>query len=416
MGYMSSGNAEVDRMGSFSIKGNIIAPEWYKTIIRENGKPYLLAISLLADIVYWYRPNEVRDQQSGNVVGWQKRFSGDLLQKSYEQYADYYGESKRSIKTAIDHLVKLGVIERIFRDIRMKNGQKLYNVMYISLNVDRLDEITHAKTPGLTEEHMKQKRAEDEIAEIIHEHTGMSDEICTEDAGGGTKFCRRSDKTMQEVVQNNAAPSTSSCDTLLQNNVTPPTRDCGTNTKTTTENTYREHNNPILSSDRALKITAAPELARQMGIMTDTMDGMDKTDELTEDARRYRELVYDNTDYYWHMENDSHSQREMYKNLVELICDVVCAKNSKPIRINRAEYPAEIVKSRLLKLESTHIEYVIDKLSENPNFRGIDNERAYMLTCLFNAPITIDTHYQQMVNHDMYGGGWEEKGIIPKRE
>ena len=91
MGYMSSGNASVDRMGTVSIKGNIIPPEWYKTITRENGKPYLLAISLLADIVYWYRPNEVRDQQSGNVIGWQKRFSGDLLQKSYEQYADYYG-------------------------------------------------------------------------------------------------------------------------------------------------------------------------------------------------------------------------------------------------------------------------------------------------------------------------------------
>ncbi len=76
-----------------------------------------------------------------------------------------------------------------------------------------------------------------------------------------------------------------------------------------------------------------------------------------------------------------------------------------------AEYPAEVVRSRLLKLNSEHLEYVVDKLQENPNYNGIDNVRAYMLTCLFNAPVTCGTHYQQMANHDMFGGGWDEKEI-----
>ena len=61
MGYLTSGNQIVDAMGSLNITGNIIPTIWYRTILRENGKPYLLAIAILADIVYWYRPVEVRD-------------------------------------------------------------------------------------------------------------------------------------------------------------------------------------------------------------------------------------------------------------------------------------------------------------------------------------------------------------------
>lgn len=59
MGYLTSGNEIVDAMGSINISGNIIPAVWYRTITKENGKPYLLAIVILADIVYWYRPSEV---------------------------------------------------------------------------------------------------------------------------------------------------------------------------------------------------------------------------------------------------------------------------------------------------------------------------------------------------------------------
>ena len=53
MGYLTSGNIIVDAMGSINITGNIIPAVWYRTITKENGKPYLLAIVILADIVYW---------------------------------------------------------------------------------------------------------------------------------------------------------------------------------------------------------------------------------------------------------------------------------------------------------------------------------------------------------------------------
>lgn len=147
MPYMgSSGNNTVDAMGQFAMSGNITPMEWYKTIVRENGKPYLLAITILSDIVYWFRPTEVRDERTGQVVGWRKKFSGDLLQKSYKQYENLFGESRRSIKAAFDALVDLGVIIREFRDVKIGDGdaeRTLYNVMFLDLNVERLNELTY---------------------------------------------------------------------------------------------------------------------------------------------------------------------------------------------------------------------------------------------------------------------------------
>ena len=82
MGYRSSGNLTVDAMGSIAISGNVIPEEWYKHILKPTtGKPYLLAITILADLVYWHRPTEVRDERTGEVIGWKKKFHGEMLQK-----------------------------------------------------------------------------------------------------------------------------------------------------------------------------------------------------------------------------------------------------------------------------------------------------------------------------------------------
>ncbi len=63
MGYLySSGNEIVDAVGKLAFIGDIIPHTWYKTILRDNGKPYLNAIIILADITYWYRPSEVREE------------------------------------------------------------------------------------------------------------------------------------------------------------------------------------------------------------------------------------------------------------------------------------------------------------------------------------------------------------------
>lgn len=149
MGYLTSGNQIVDAMGSLNITGNIIPTIWYRTILRENGKPYLLAIAILADIVYWYRPVEVRDPATGQVSGWKKKFSGDILRQSYQYYADLFGESKKTVKMAIDRLETFRVLRREFRTIFHGEGLVSNNVMYLRLVPEQLYRLTYPEAePG----------------------------------------------------------------------------------------------------------------------------------------------------------------------------------------------------------------------------------------------------------------------------
>ena len=133
----------------------------------------------------------------------------------------------------------------------------------------------------------------------------------------------------------------------------------------------------------------------------DAIDVMDETS-------AYMALIRDNLEYEHHIKYGQHGDREMYEEIYETVCDVVCVKR-KTIRINGEEYPYELVKSRFLKLNSGHVEYVMSCMRETVT--KITNIRAYLITALYNAPSTMSHYYQQEVQHDMYGGGWEEKGI-----
>ena len=101
--------------------------------------------------------------------------------------------------------------------------------------------------------------------------------------------------------------------------------------------------------------------------------------------------------------------RELYDELFEIICEVVCVKHMT-VRIDGDEYPYELVKAKYLKLNSSHLNYVIACMKNTTTKNA--NIKVYMVTTLYNAPNTINHYYQQKVQHDMYGGGWHEKGIV----
>ena len=79
------------------------------------------------------------------------------------------------------------------------------------------------------------------------------------------------------------------------------------------------------------------------------------------------------------------------------------APGGRLIRIAGDDYPAEVVKSRFLKLNSSHIEYVLDRMRENTTY--VRNIKKYLLAALYNAPATMDSYYTSLVSHDLYGGG-----------
>ena len=121
---------------------------------------------------------------------------------------------------------------------------------------------------------------------------------------------------------------------------------------------------------------------------------IDRTDEI-DSYNNYREVIYENIEY--EMLCERYDQRTLDE-IVETMLDYICGKRES-VKVGGAEYPPEIVKSRLLKLDQFHIEYVIDCIKKNTT--KIGNIRAYLLTTLYNAPTTIDHFYTTLVNHDM---------------
>lgn len=137
---------EVEAIGQFNITGNVIPNSWFKTIVGDTGKPNVNAIMVLSDIVYWYRPTEVRDERTGATIGFQRKFKGDLLQRSYKQLSDQFGISKQSAMRAVVLLEKLGAVTRVFKTVET-GGTVLNNVLFIRPNVERLFELTYPGTP-----------------------------------------------------------------------------------------------------------------------------------------------------------------------------------------------------------------------------------------------------------------------------
>ena len=286
---VNTGNASVDALAEMSISGNVTPVNWYKTILRENGKPYLLAICVLSEIVYWYRPVEVRDEHSGMTIGYRKKFREDLLQKTYNDFAEQFGESRRSVKAAFDRLEEIGVIRREFRNIETNSGMVLNNVMYIDLCVDKLYTCTYLDIPG-----------DDEDVENTGE--GIQKQAEYQANKPVTKFCTTSYKTLYDPPTKFCTTPYKTCMTLLQNFVPP-------------------------------------------------------------------------------------SHKMMYPLIQSFV-----------IQIQRI---LQRIRSRLEKIDFHTMEYVLECLRNNAT--KVRNIRSYMLTTLYNAPVTCSNYYKAEVNHDFYG-------------
>ena len=84
--------------------------------------------------------------------------------------------------------------------------------------------------------------------------------------------------------------------------------------------------------------------------------------------------------------------------IVNLLVDT-CATNRKLLHIAGDDKPAEVVRSRFMKLNADHIRFVLKCLAENSS--PIRNMKQYLLASLYNAPTTMQLSYQNQTNHDL---------------
>ncbi len=119
----------------------------------------------------------------------------------------------------------------------------------------------------------------------------------------------------------------------------------------------------------------------------------------------YREIIKDNIDYDV-LKQSNRLDGDRIDEIVDIILETVCTAR-KTLRIAGDDYPAELVKSKFLKLDHSHIEFVLDCMKQNTS--KIRNIKQYLRAVLFNAPSTIDNYYTALVAHDMAAGYFKKE-------
>lgn len=328
----STGNKISDRVAEINITGNVIPSVWFKTIVNDKGRPYLLAIMILSEIVYWYRPVEERDENTGEFIGYRTKFKQDLLQKSYKDLAEYYQVTKRQVTDAIIMLEKLGVIHREFRTIE-KNKVRCNNVLFIRLNPEKLRDLTYP-----------------------HDKENEEVENPQNTGGSSPSYDKESDIPEPEAKSGNVDNVNKGTPLSRKNGIGSHEKTGQAITKfreTNTENTNRRLlYNPISSN----------HLAR------------DECIDLFAEQISYDEI---RCDY-----SDNQCALDVLDQCVEIAGNVMSSKKST-FRISGEDMPAEYVIGRLSKMNILHMKYVLDSfLSNETKVRKIQN---YLLTCMVNS-------------------------------
>lgn len=169
----------------------------------------------------------------------------------------------------------------------------------------------------------------------------------------------------------------------------PPKQENPVQAKPEQENPAQLNTNPL----RTKKSKTYPSIYPAEPEMTDFTNGLDRVEMVT----AYREIIKSNIEYDILVERYG---VERMDETVELMLEVILSKRPY-IRISGDDFPREVVKSRFLKINFSHLEYVFDCIDQNTTKVG--NIKAYLLAALYNAPATMDSYCRAEVNHDLYG-------------
>lgn len=137
----------VFNIGKINFVGNIIPHTWFQHIRYPKNKkgktrPNVNAIVILADICYWYRPIIEKDETTGEIIGYRKKFKGERLQKNYNSIAKQFGFTAKQTRDAINFLESMGLITKeVQQRYELEDGKVLYNVLFIepiSQNIEKI--------------------------------------------------------------------------------------------------------------------------------------------------------------------------------------------------------------------------------------------------------------------------------------
>ncbi len=214
----------------------------------------------------------------------------------------------------------------------------------------------------------------------------------------------------QPDEEQEATPPISDLPTLENPTLDNPTLEKPTQEKPTLENPM-QLNKDIQKTDLPKKEKSNTDLSSTDSIPIHSLNPLPydgeaatpperKRKEATDAYSVYEEIIKDNIEYD-HFVRYGQVDKDRLDEIVSIILETVCSKR-KTIRIAGDDYPAELVKAKFMKLNSSHIEFVFDCMKENTT--KIRNIKQYLKAVLFNAPNTIDSYYTALVAHDIATG------------
>jgi hypothetical protein len=125
------------------LTGNITPHDWYEKFTNSRGRPDLSLISVLSEIVYWYRPKRIKDNQTGNF-NYINKFIGDAWQTSYEHFEKKFGFNREKLRRIFVKLEQMGICYREFRNVKLR-GQTYNNRLFIHLSSQFLSSYANNK-------------------------------------------------------------------------------------------------------------------------------------------------------------------------------------------------------------------------------------------------------------------------------
>ena len=315
---VSSGNEIVDAIGQMNITGNVVPTSWFSKIKLDSGRPDTVAIIILSELLYWYRPTESKDEVTGQTI-WKKKFYADLLQKSIGDLADKFNFSYEQVKQALNRLQESGYIIKRKRH-EIINGRKYGNHLYIELVPGRIKDLMHIES-------VEPAESTEPTILLIDDPRGIENQgLVNEELRVGVSKPEPQD-------------------------VKPPTK-----TKTKTKNKTKDYQSIVEERERFMDQIEFPILLQAYPTHTD-----------------------------------------MLCEIVDTAVDVLTSSR-ETMKLDGEERSVEYIKHRYRELNFCHIEYVVNSLLSHE--KGIKNIPGFIRTTLYNAPATMGTHYDALIQHD----------------
>ena len=132
-------------------------------------------------------------------------------------------------------------------------------------------------------------------------------------------------------------------------------------------------------------------------------DGLEGGNKKIKSYKSCLEELRESTGYNEHMELGNKISARTYDEIIKVLADVMILNADDTVTINQTKLPAYIVQERFRSLDSSHMEYLVNALSENE--AKIRNVREFILTAAYNAPSNMDAYYTALVSYDMREGG-----------